>query len=159
MSVFGKNLILALIWSALTGDFSFAGLLTGFLVGFIGLYLVRPLMGTGDSRYFHRTYCTVRLFFYFYYELFLSSYQVARDVLALHPTNNPRIVEMPLDVKSDLEILLVTNLISLTPGTLSLDVKPDRSAVLIHAMFADDPEEVVRSLKSGMERMVKEAFE
>jgi len=159
VSVFGKNLILALIWSALTGDFSFSGLLTGFFVGFIGLYLVRPLLGDGDSRYFRRVYCAVRLFFYFYYELFMSSFQVARDVLALRPTNNPRIVEMPLDVKSDFEILLVTNLISLTPGTLSLDVKPDRSAALIHAMFADDPDEVVRSLKNGMERMVREVFE
>ncbi|MEM9787739.1 MAG: Na+/H+ antiporter subunit E, partial [Pseudomonadota bacterium] len=69
------------------------------------------------------------------------------------------ILEMPLDVKSDIEILLVTNLISLTPGTLSLDVTPDRKTLIVHAMFADDPDEVIASLKSGMERLVKEVFE
>ena len=55
--------------------------------------------------------------------------------------------------------LLVTNLISLTPGTLSLDVTPDRKTLIVHAMYADDPEDVVRGLKDGMERMVKEVFE
>jgi multicomponent Na+:H+ antiporter subunit E len=62
-------------------------------------------------------------------------------------------------VQSDFEILLVTNLISLTPGTLSLDVTPDRKTLIVHAMFADDPEGLVRELKDGMERMVKEVFE
>ena len=61
--------------------------------------------------------------------------------------------------KSDLEILLVTNLISLTPGTLSLDVTPDRSCLIVHAMFADDPDALVAELKGGMERMVLEVFE
>jgi multicomponent Na+:H+ antiporter subunit E len=53
----------------------------------------------------------------------------------------------------------VTNLISLTPGTLSVDVSADRSTLLVHAMFGADPEGLVRDLKGGMERMVKEAFE
>jgi len=66
---------------------------------------------------------------------------------------------MPLDVKSDAGIFLVTNLISLTPGTLSLDVSEDRKTLYVHAMFADDPEEVCRKLKSGMERWVREAVE
>ena len=66
---------------------------------------------------------------------------------------------MPLDVTSDLEILLVTNLISLTPGTLSLDVTPDRKTLIVHAMFADDPDALIAELKDGMERMVREVFE
>jgi len=68
-------------------------------------------------------------------------------------------VEVPLDVRSDAEILLVTNLISLTPGTLSVDVSEDRRTLLVHAMFADDEEQLVADLKGGMERMVREAFE
>lgn len=158
MNAFAINLVLALIWAALTADFSALSLLTGFVVGFVALALVQPLIG-GDAAYFRRFFRAIRLFFFFYWELVVSSVQVARDVLAIRPRMRPKIVEMPLDVKTDFQILLVTNLISLTPGTLSLDVKPDRSCVLIHAMFADDPDAVVDSLKSGMERMVKEAFE
>ena len=55
----------------------------------------------------------------------------------------PAIIIMPLDVKTDAGILLVANLISLTPGTLSLDVSEDRKNLKIHAMFADDPEELI----------------
>jgi multicomponent Na+:H+ antiporter subunit E len=58
-----------------------------------------------------------------------------------------------------MDILLVTNLISLTPGTLSLDVTDDRSTLYIHAMFADDPDEIRRQIKDGMERWVIEATE
>jgi len=158
MNAFAVNLVLALIWAALTADFSAMSLLTGFVVGFVALAVVQPLIG-GDTVYFRRFFRAVRLFLYFYWELVVSSVQVARDVLSLHPRMKPKIVEMPLDVKTDFQILLVTNLISLTPGTLSLDVKPDRSSAMIHAMFADDPDAVVAGLKSGMERMVKEAFE
>jgi len=158
MNAFAINLVLALIWAALTADFSAMSLLTGFVVGFVALAVVQPLIG-GDSVYFRRFFRAVRLFLYFYWELVVSSLQVARVVLSIHPRMSPKIVEMPLDVKTDFQILLVTNLISLTPGTLSLDVKPDRSSAMIHAMFADDSDAVVASLKSGMERMVKEVFE
>ena len=66
---------------------------------------------------------------------------------------------MPLTVRSDEGILLVTNLISLTPGTLSLDVSEDRKTLTIHAMFASDPEALIASLKSGIERWVIDAVE
>ena len=95
----------------------------------------------------------------FLYELIVSSVRVAWDVLTPTQLSNPAIIEVPLDVKSDFEILLVTNLISLTPGTLSLDVTPDRKTLIVHAMFADDPDALVREMKDGMERMVMEAFE
>ena len=73
--------------------------------------------------------------------------------------SKPALIEMPLDVERDIEILLVTNLISLTPGTLSLDVTPDRKTLIVHAMFAEDPEALVHELKDGMERRVMRVFQ
>ncbi len=101
----------------------------------------------------------MRLVLFFLYDLCVSSIRVAYDVLTPTDLSKPAILEMPLDVKSDIEILLVTNLISMTPGTLSLDVTPDRKTLIVPAMFAEDPDAVIKSLKSGMERMVKEVFE
>ena len=66
---------------------------------------------------------------------------------------------MPLDAKGDTEILLVASLISLTPGTLSLDVSPDRKTLYVHGMFVEDPEALKQELKQGMERSVIEAME
>lgn len=158
MNLFLLNLSLAVIWAALWGSFTLFQLTAGFLLGFAILWLLQPLLG-GPGAYYLRAYRIVRLILYFIYDLLMSSFRVAWDVLTPHDYSNPKIVEMPLDVKSDFEILLVTNLISLTPGTLSLDVTPDRKTLIVHAMFADDPDEVVRGLKNGMERMVKEVFE
>ena len=101
----------------------------------------------------------VRLILYFHWELFISSVKVARNVLTPGKLGSPGIIAVPLDVKSPLGITLFANLVSLTPGTLSLDVSDDRSTLLIHGMFVEDPESLRQELKSGMERHVQEALE
>ena len=158
MNLFEFNIVLAVVWAALTASFTLPSLVVGFVLGFVALWLAQPLFGQRQG-YFLRVWRILRLTGYFLYELVVSSVRVAWDVITPRHLSNPAIVEMPLDVKSDLEILLVTNLISLTPGTLSLDVTPDRSTLIVHAMFADDPEALVRDLKDGMERRVREVFE
>lgn len=158
MNIFALNLLLAVVWSALWADFSALQLVVGFHVGFVALWLAAPLFGE-TSPYFRRAYRVVRLVLFFLYELVVSSLQVAWDVLTPRDLSAPRILEMPLDVASDIEILLVTNLISLTPGTLSIDVSEDRKTLKVHAMFADDPDAVCHALKSGMEKWVIDAVE
>jgi len=158
MNLFLFNIVLAVIWAALWGSLTMAQFTLGFIISFVALWFAQPLFG-GPSGYYLRAYRIVRLILFFLYDLCVSSIRVAYDVLTPTDLSNPAILEMPLDVKTDFEILLVTNLISLTPGTLSLDVTPDRKTLIVHAMFADDPDAVVESLKSGMERMVKEVFE
>ena len=58
--------------------------------------------------------------------------------------------------RTDAEITLFSNVVSLTPGSLSLEVSPDRSTLYVHAMFLDDPEVFRRELKQGFERRVLE---
>ena len=65
-------------------------------------------------------------------------------------------VAIPLDAETDAEITLLANLITLTPGTLSLDVSDDRRVLYIHAMYVDDVEELRRSIKDGFEKRVME---
>ena len=72
--------------------------------------------------------------------------------------SRPGIVAVPLDARTDFEIMTLANLISLTPGTLSLDVSEDRRTLYVHAMFIDDPDALRREIKQGMERRVLEAL-
>lgn len=157
MNALVYNLVLAFCWAAVTGDFSLGALITGAVLGFFALWISQPLTGV-EKFYFLRVWRVTRLALFFLWELLLSSIKVAWDVIRPRPRNNPRIIHVPLDVKTDFEILLLTNLISLTPGTLSVDVTEDRKTLIVHAMFADDPEAEVANLKAGMERMVLEAF-
>ena len=66
----------------------------------------------------------------------------------------PGIISIPLDVQTDEEIMLLVNLIMLTPGTLALDVSSDRRELFLHVMSADDPDAVRAQIKNGFERRV-----
>jgi multicomponent Na+:H+ antiporter subunit E len=152
VSLLPVNMLIAVAWAAAAGDFSSASLGLGFAAGFLALYAFSGMQG--DDRYHRRVLAALGLTSYFVYDLVKSSAQVAAAVLSPARRQRSRFVTMPLDVRSEFGIMLTANLISLTPGTLSVDVAEDRRSLLIHAMFADDPEGVVRGLKDGIERRV-----
>lgn len=91
-------------------------------------------------------------------ELLLANLRVAHDVLTPRHRMKPGIIAIPLDVKSDLEIISLANLITMTPGTLSLDVSTDRRVLYIHAMYIDDLEGLRSEIKDGLEKKVMEVF-
>ena len=156
MNVFVLNLVLALGWAALIGQFTLASLLIGFGIGYLALWVARPLFG--ETAYFERVWRVLRLAVLFVYELFVSSLRVVWVVVTPSHLSRPGIIAMPLEAKGDGEIVLTASLISLTPGSLSLDVSPNRQILYVHAMFVDDPESVRRQLKQGLERRVIEAL-
>lgn len=158
MNLFMFNITLAIAWVAWAGAFTIPTFLIGYGLGYATLWMLQPVLG-GKNPYFMRVYYWLRLLVMFLYELLASSVMVVWDVLTPTQYSEPGIVAVPLDVKSDAGILLVTNLISLTPGTLSLDISEDRKTLYVHAMFSEDPEKLIYSLKNGMERWVKEAVE
>ncbi|WP_425092037.1 Na+/H+ antiporter subunit E [Tropicimonas sp. S265A] len=105
-----------------------------------------------------QVYGIINLAVYFVYELFVSSLRVAWDVLTPDMKARPTFIVMPLDAKTDMELMLTANIISLTPGTLSIDLNADRTELLIHSMFgAEDPEGEIAALKHGIERRVLRA--
>lgn len=158
MNIFAVNLLLAFVWCGLIASFSLLNLIFGYVMGFGALWISQPLYNV-STNYFVRSWRVAKLVVYFLWELLASSLQVAWTVLTpWRKRPDPAVVAMPLDVSSDLEILMVSSLISLTPGTLSLDVSDDRSMLYVHAMFGDNPEQIVRDLKSGMEFRVAEVF-
>ncbi|MEL6466533.1 MAG: Na+/H+ antiporter subunit E [Pseudomonadota bacterium] len=158
MNTLVANLFLAVAWMIFFNTFTWLSVLSGLAVGYAILWLIQPLTGV-RSTYFKRVWYWTKLIVMFNYELIVSSIEVLWDIFTPTHRSNPAIVDMPLDVKTDAGILLVTNLISLTPGTLSIDVSPDRKTLKLHVMFADDPDAVCRSLKHGMERWVIDAVE
>jgi multicomponent Na+:H+ antiporter subunit E len=93
---------------------------------------------------------------YFFRELLLANFSVARDVMRPLDQLRPGIVAVPLDLETDASITLLSTLVTLTPGTLTLDVSSDRKVLYIHAMHADDLEALRADIKQGFERRVKE---
>jgi len=94
----------------------------------------------------------VGFFLYFLYELIKANFQVAFDVMNPRFTMKPGIVKIPLDAKTDLEITLLSSVISLTPGSLIIDVSDDRKVLYVHAIFISDKEKYIEKIKTGFER-------
>jgi len=100
-----------------------------------------------------------RFVVYFLWQLVLSNLKIAQCVILPNRFMRPGIVAVPLDVKTDFEIFFLANAISLTPGTLTLDVSADRKILYVHSMWIDDVEAFRRDIKNGFEKMIAEIFE
>jgi multicomponent Na+:H+ antiporter subunit E len=89
-------------------------------------------------------------------DLVVSSLQVAKAVLSPRDISQPRFVSVPLkEARSGLEITMVANYITLTPGTLTVDVSPDRSTLLVHSLLAGETGDDVRTdIRDGIEARV-----
>lgn len=98
------------------------------------------------------------LFFYFLWELVVSNVRVAIEVLSPRYRMRPGVVGVRLDARTDLEITLLANLITLTPGTMSVDISEDRRVLYVHALYVDDRDAFERSIKDGFERRVLEVL-
>ena len=154
MKVFLLNLLLALLWAAAVGSIDAAHLVVGGVIGYAVLWLTRSVLG--PTLYFARLPRPIGFAVFFLRELVLSNLRVAWDVLTPRPHRRPGVVAVPLDAATDAEITLLANLLTLTPGTLSLDVSPDRRVLYVHGMFIDDPEATRRGIKQEYERRVLE---
>jgi multicomponent Na+:H+ antiporter subunit E len=152
MTPFSINLLLAFVWSALNGTLSATGLFVGFIIGYAVLFVLQPLFG--KNRYFTALFDGIALVLYFLYELFVSSLKVAWDVLTPAPRSKPAIIAVPIDTATDAELTVLANLVSLTPGSLSVDISEDHSHLLVHAMFVEDPDAFIQDIKRGMEQRV-----
>lgn len=156
-NLFVLNFILALAWGSVTGSFTLVNLAFGFVLAFVALWLPRRLWG--EVKYFRRTYLILRLIAIFVRELVKSGVTVARIVLRPGREFHSGILAIPLACKSDLEIMVFANLITLTPGTLSIDVSDDRTTLYVHAIHTDDPAADKQAMKDAFEVNIREALE
>lgn len=150
------NLALALAWVAVTGDLTGGNLMLGFGIGFLVLFFTAPIVGT--PAYVRKVAQVLNLALFFIWELILSNLRVALEVLTPGYQLRPGVIAIPLDAQTDAEILLLTTLISLTPGSIALDVSADRHELYLHSMYINDPEQARRQIKDGFERRVLEVL-
>lgn len=103
-----------------------------------------------------KLWLALKLILYFLWEVILSNLRVIQEVLSPRFRMRPGILAVSLDSQTDLEIALFANMITLTPGTLSVHVSRDRRVLYVHSMYAADPEAAKRELKASFERRVLE---
>lgn len=151
---FLSNILLTFIWVALTGNFTFSNFIFGFLLSFFILRIITR--GDSTAKYFRIVPKVIAFIFFFLYELVKANIEVAYEVITPKFNMTPGIIKFPLDAKTDLEITFLANLISLTPGTLSLDVSDDKKVLYVHSMYIKDRERFIAGIKNGFEKRILE---
>jgi multicomponent Na+:H+ antiporter subunit E len=101
----------------------------------------------------------VRLILFFAWALIVANIKVAIDVLRPRTNIEPAIVAIPLDVTSDAEILLLSMLINITPGSVTIDLADDRRTLYVHVMHMISAEASRHEIKTGFEQRVKRLFQ
>jgi multicomponent Na+:H+ antiporter subunit E len=148
------NVIIAVMWMFLSESYSFPSFLSGYLIGIFLLFLLQRFIP--DTFYMKRVVKIISLVFLFIKELLLSNIEIVKLVYKRKPDIEPGIFALPTELKSNWEITLLANLITLTPGTLTVAVSEDNSVLYIHAMDIDDIDEAIHSIKDTFEKAIME---
>ena len=131
---------------------------TAFGAFFVFYFLLWLLSALYDREHFRKVPKILDLTFFFLKELFMANLKVTWDVITPKNHMQPGVVAYPLVAESDLEITILANLISLTPGTLSLEVSDDRKILYFHAMYIEkgDFSAVIADIQNGFEKKLLE---
>ena len=143
------NIMLSLIWVMLSGNTSIPNFAFGFALGFGILYLT--VRGADNRKYFYRVPKTFRFLLRYIYEMFKANLQVARTIMLRKMDVAPAIIKYPLEAKTDFEITMLSNFISLTPGTLVMDISDDKKVMYIHTLYYKDKESFMRYIRLHLE--------
>lgn len=145
---------LTAVWIALWSDLSVANAISGLVVA-IGIVLVFDTWRTGQ--FVIRPLALVRFAAYFVVALIKSSLAVARATLSPTDRVHTGIIALPLTGCSDAVATVIANAISLTPGTLTLEVRHDPLTLYIHAFDVRDIDQVRGDLRH-LEILAVKAF-
>ena len=152
------NILLAIAWAALSGNFEPVNLFFGFILSFIVLWIIsfsNPL----PNSYFSRAFKIVEFVLFFIFEVIKANLRLAFTILSPRMDLQPAVVAFPLELKTEAGIILLANLITLTPGSLSLDTSSDKKILFIHTIKLEDKDEFIFDIRHGFERRVRELLE
>lgn len=146
------------VWLAVSGSVTPANILFGLIVSALALGLIRHQIPK-DGRHRLRPVRVLSLLMLFFKELALSAWKVAVMVTRPKLDVQPGIFAYPLRLTTDFEITLLANLITLTPGTLSVDVSEDKTTLYVHAIDCSNIEAAKNDIRNGFEKKIMEAFQ
>lgn len=148
------NLSLAILWMFIKVSYDPISFIRGYLFGLLIIFVLRRFF---HSRfYLYRVGSMISLVLLFLKELVLSNWSVVKLVIRPKLNIRPGIFAYETNLTEDWQITILSNLITLTPGTLVLDVSDDNKILYIHTIDIDDVDDAVSSIKNSFERAILE---
>ncbi len=153
---FSLNLLLSLVWVALTGHLNYYNFLFGFIMGFFILWMLTRASGAKEKDYFYRVPKIILFFLHFFVDMIRANLEVAKEIITPELNMTPGVIAYEHSLKTDFEITMLTNLIALTPGTMVLKISEDKKTLYIHGLYLKDREKFVQKIKNDLEKKLIE---
>jgi len=148
------NMLIAVIWMFLQNSYAISSLIVGYVIGMIVLFILRRFL-TFDF-YLRRVWAIIKLLVLFLSELIKANIDVVKIVLKAKMDFQPGIVAVPTKLESDLEVSILAALITLTPGTVSMEFSDDSKIIYVHAIDVPDKEEMIDQVQNTFEKAIME---
>lgn len=148
------NIGIAIIWMLLKNNFTAVEFAIGYIIGLLLLFVLRRFLSF--EFYFRRVVALFKLIFLFIYKLILSNIEVIKIVLSPKMDIKPGIIAVPTKLKTDWEVTLLSCLISLTPGTLSMNFSEDGRTIFVHSIHVPDKKAAIKEIHNSFERAIME---
>ncbi|KQU57950.1 Na+/H+ antiporter subunit E [Rossellomorea marisflavi] len=148
------NFILAFVWMFLSVSFTAPSFIVGYLLGLLIILAMRRFFP--DRFYLWRVVASISLLLLFLKELIKANVDVLKTVLKPKLDFQPGIFAYETNLKKDWEVTLLANLITLTPGTLVMDVSMDKKILYVHAIDLPDKDAVIDDIRNSFEKAIME---
>lgn len=148
------NLLIALVWMSLNTTWNPLNFLIGYIIGLLLIFAFKRFFP--HDFYGHKLWAIFKLILLFFSELIKSSIVVLRHIVSPRLNINPGILTHHTDLTSDWELTLLSTLVTLTPGTVLIEVSREQHLVYIHAIDIQDENKMSEDIRNTFEKAIKE---
>ncbi len=92
------------------------------------------------------------------WDILIANLMVSKLILGPNESLKPAFFNIELDIQNPLGISFLANTISLTPGTVSCDLNADGNSLLVHALHAEDIDNIIEQIKQRYEKPLIKVF-
>lgn len=150
------NLLLSLVWVALTGHLNYTNFIFGFIMGFFILWVLSRVGKKEERSYFFRVPKILMFIAYFFYDMFRANIDVTKQIISRKLEITPGIIAYEHNLINDFEITMLTNIIALTPGNMVIKISEDKKILYIHGLHMHDKERFIERMRNGLEKQLIE---
>jgi multicomponent K+:H+ antiporter subunit E len=151
------SVVLAVFWLVLVGELVAGQIVLAVLLG-LAVSILTDRFRTVRLPV-RRVDLALRLAGLFLYDLGVANVAVARAVLGRMSRVQPRFVQVPLDLENPAATTLLAGLVTLTPGTVSVDIDRSARTLTVHMLLETDEQTAVQQIKTRYEARIREIFQ
>lgn len=144
------------LWMVLASTLSLGNLLLAVLLGVSIPWLTQSFWP--DRPHLARPVTGIALFARVVADIVIANWEVARLVVGPLDRLKPAFIDVPIDIDNPFVATLLASIVSLTPGTVSVDIDRAAGILVVHALNVTDEAELIATIKRRYEAPLKQVF-